>query len=469
MDFILDITFLEAWVGQKPWWVVWQVIRYGGWVPFLLVFIWGGWRLWLSHIRKKFITSIQYVLLAIDVPRYNQQGPKAVEQLFAHLYGMKEKKDWVKRYFRGYIQSGISLELISIEGYIQFLIRCPVESRDLVEAAVYACYPDAEITETDDYTKNAPEKFPDEDYQLWGSELTLYNKEAYPIRTYPNFEDPTARERFKDPMASLLETLGKFQRGERLWIQFLIVPVGDDWKRGGELIVKKMTEQEVPSQKTKIEKISEFPLTAIGRMGDIVSTWGEPVDSQTSHKSMAAIFTPGLRRVLEAVQNKVSKTGFGTKIRIVYLARKEVYSKPKAVAGILGAINQYNTLDMNGFKTDKLTKTKKKRWWAELRWPFWLSPIKEFYRKQNKILKNYKYRDNIGGSSRFVLNTEELATLFHFPVSTVEAPMVKKTGSRRAEPPFDLPVVEDEGLPISKKRPPAVGEKAPPPELPTEE
>jgi len=49
----------------------------------------------------------------------------------------------------------------------------------------------------------------------------------------------------------------------------------------------------------------------------------------------------------------------------------------------------------------------------------------------NKLFENKK---------KNILNIEELATLYHFPVVTVSPPLIKKTGSKRAEPPFGLPV-----------------------------
>lgn len=460
MEFTIDISFLEFWIGKNPFWIFAQVLRYGGWIPLAFTFLWGFWRVWLSYIRGKYVRSVEYILLAIDVPKENKQGPKAVEQLFSHLHGIKEKKDWIKRNLQGYIQPGFSLEIISIDGYIQFLIRTPVEFRDLVEAAVYAQYPDAEITEIEDYTRGTPEEFPDETYDLWGAEFALYNRQVYPIRTYPSFEDPTAMERFKDPMSSILEILSKLQKGERAWIQIIIVPAEDDWKIEGQILARKLAGEKAAPEKMVSEKLIE-------KIGELAPPWPEARVPEKREPIKLEVFTPGQRRVIEAVQNKISKLGFHTKIRIIYLAKKEIFYKPRGVVSVLGAFNQFNTLDMNGFKTDPLTKTKEKHWWAELRWPFWLSPLQEFHQKQNKVLRNYKYRDSVAGAASFILNTEELATIFHFPVSTVEAPMVKKTGSRRAEPPFALPVEEEEVLPIRKEVP---SKKAPPPpELPTEE
>ena len=53
------------------------------------------------------------------------------------------------------------------------------------------------------------------------------------------------------------------------------------------------------------------------------------------------------------------------------------------------------------------------------------------------------------GAPSFILNVEELATIFHFPMATVKAPLLKKTEAKRGEAPFSLPVspLESEFIP----------------------
>jgi len=203
MPIVIDLSFINEFLELPPGEMAFTLFIYGGWA-ILLLFILGFW--WtnrLNRVRAQYEKSINYTLLAIDVPKENEQGPKAVEQIFAHLSGVESNPSWKEKYLQGHRQPCFSLEIISIEGYIQFLIRTPSNFRDLVEAAIYAQYPEAEITEVEDYTKNAPTTFPSEKYDLWGTELILYNKDAYPIKTYPEFEDPTSQEQFKDPMAAL--------------------------------------------------------------------------------------------------------------------------------------------------------------------------------------------------------------------------------------------------------------------------
>jgi len=104
--------------------------------------------MWVQSRQIKFNQGIRYVLLAIDVPRMNEQTPQAVEQVFGQLAGAYSGLDQIEKYWVGKTQAVFSFELVSIGGYVQFLVHTPTKYRDLIEAAVYSQYPDAEIVES---------------------------------------------------------------------------------------------------------------------------------------------------------------------------------------------------------------------------------------------------------------------------------------------------------------------------------
>jgi hypothetical protein len=53
----------------------------------------------------------------------------------------------------------------------------------------------------------------------------------------------------------------------------------------------------------------------------------------------------------------------------------------------------------------------------------------------------YKFRSDARGRLPHILNTEELASIWHFPVeASVKAPLVQKAPGRKAEPPAGLPI-----------------------------
>lgn len=438
MNLVIDLSSVGSSSGiVNPLSAMWFLMSHGGWLIFIPVFIWGGWELWLNYIRNKFSEKQKYILLAIDVPKENEQSPKAVEQIFAHISGIQKGGNLKERYLQGYTQLGISLELVSIEGYVQFLIRTPEKFRDLVEAAFYAQYPNAEITEVEDYTKHFKPQFPNEEYDLWGSEIKLTNKQCYPIKTYPLFEH-TLSQVFFDPMASILEAFSRLGRGEQVWLQIVIEPAHDeDWREDGLHVIKKLIGAKVHS-KNGAADLLWLPLNVAhglyeSAVASIITPTGfgeSAAHDDNGPASQMMHLPPNERSVVEQVGIKLSKMGYTSKIRLLYIGKHDVFNKDR-ISGFVGALKQYNTLDLNGFTVDKKTKTQVDYFFVQRRnaWRKW------------RILWGYKNRSLKRGRNHYVLNVEELASLYHFPVTTVvKAPRVQKTESRRSEPPTALPV-----------------------------
>ncbi|NCQ16512.1 hypothetical protein GW814_02580 [Candidatus Falkowbacteria bacterium] len=56
----------------------------------------------------------------------------------------------------------------------------------------------------------------------------------------------------------------------------------------------------------------------------------------------------------------------------------------------------------------------------------------------------YKFRSDIRGRLPHTLNTEELASIWHFPIeAVVKTPLIQKAPGRKVEPPAGLPVSID--------------------------
>ena len=420
---------------------IFRLIINGGWVIFAFIIFWAINE--IINYRNEIIKekNTQYVILAIDVPKDNPHGPEVTERIFAHLSTAGSVSGF-KRDVSIFTQPRFSFEIISIGGRIQFLVRTQKEYQNLVEAAFYAEYPNAEIYEVEDYTKNGPEKFPNQEYDLWGAEIVLYNNESYPIRTYPAFEHSLSGE-FKDPISNFLEVLSKLLEGEQVWIQILITFGGTAWKKRGEKLVNELIGVKKEEKggggigsfftsliSSVVGGLANFLYEAI--FGETVSGGETKELKKEAPPSLISFLSPGEKEVVTAIQRKISKIGFRTKIRIIYLAKKDLYDVHRAIPGVLGAFNQFNTLDMNGFKPDDYVKTVPPS--------FSLCPQKDLVKKKNSILKAYRERSFRCGTNGYILNIEELATIYHFPVATVESPLIKKTGSKKAEPPLTLPI-----------------------------
>lgn len=447
------ISFIDELFGVNFYYLIRQIF-----ILIIVIFVlWVIFRIfrqqWLAWVQEKYLAEQKYILLGIDVPRDNQQGPEAIERFFASLYGIKIKVNWYEKYFLGKSQLDISLEIASFNGQIQYFVYTPVQYRDLVESAIYATYPGVEIYEVEDYTKNAPEEFPNDKYDLWGADLGLYNKNPYPIKTYPYFEHGLTKE-LKDPIIGLLEILGKLQKGEQVWIQFIIRPAGSDFNREGQKIVKELLGGKVESKKTWLDKTLQAPVKISQGISDIiVDALGLPLSagSEKEKKESAPNLSPGEKKVIESIQNKIAKLAFETRIRIIYVAEKEVFTKDRGVIGVLSAFNAVSTLDMNGLEPEKRMAVSSKRL---LKLQAQKTAIRKAFQKRacywraeayglSKIFRSVaKFLTiNIGPKKKKnILNIEELATLYHFPVLTAKPPLIKKTGSKKAEPPFGLPM-----------------------------
>lgn len=439
MDLFIQSSqqFLADAMSQNPLVTMLQIILNGGWIIFIIIGFWSLLQWWKSYIAHQAAHHKKYIFLAIDIPKENLQTPKAVEFVFAQLHGVLSGMNKYQKYISGKSQDYFSCEIVSIGGNVQFVIRTNVVFRDLVEAAVYAQYPEAEITEVNDYTLAIPSTFPNPDWSMWGSEFVLARPNPYPIRTYINFEHTLSGE-FLDPMAALLETMAKLQPEEQIWVQWIVTPIKDDWKEESDHLAKKIVGVHVKKEASFLDKAIVLPIALIDKVVDAVLPFIFPTGEEEEHKggkpeapSMIQYLSPGEKFVLDGVQSKMTKIGYRVKLRVVYVAPPDIYSKGRGVAPVVGAIKQFNTLDLNGFKGAKSTTTDVD-YFAKWRTPG----------RQQRMMKLYRTRDNHGGADHgFILNVEELATVYHFPVSSVKAPLVKKVDAKRGGPPSNLPTL----------------------------
>lgn len=424
----------------------WYIFTHG----FFLVFVWLYATfiidMWVFYRQWNFRNSIEYVLLAIDVPKSNEQTPKAVESIFTAVAGTYSSHPFVEHYWQGHTLEPFSFEIVSIEGYIQFLVRVPVGYRDLVEAAVYAQYPNAAVTEVADYTEGFPSEYPNDEYNIWGTDIVLTRDQYYPIRTYKNFEHPLISnldQMMIDPMSALLELYSRMGPGEQLWFQIVIEPASSDWWESGEKLVKKLIGAAVPHEESAIEKAThlafrpfeEALLIFLQGLG-IIPPAGESANEKDAPPSLMQYLSSGQKKVVEEIEEKISRLAFKSKLRMVYVAKNDVFNKNKAVKGFLGAIKQFNMTDLNGFNKDSKTVT------ATDYFPQYRVPL-----RQRRMMYAYRRRSMTMGSKPYYLNVDELASIYHFPMISVKAPLVKKVEAKRGEPPFALPVERAAPLP----------------------
>ncbi|MBU0722453.1 hypothetical protein KKA93_03295 [Patescibacteria group bacterium] len=441
MDIVISLQpildFLDLPTGQ----ILVKLFYYIGLIPISITFLYGVSQVWLRYIRLAYAASEKTVLLAIDVPRGNAQTPMAVENIFAYLAGAHSTPDLFKKWWLGESQLYFSFEIVSINGYIQFLVWLPEKYCNLAETAIYSQYPDAEITEVNDYTQGLPDNFPDEEYDIFGGEYILTQNSVYPIKTYKHFEHQMGEPetQYKDPMAALMDLMGSIKKGEQLWYQILVIPIANDWADKGEDEIKKIIGEKVESDNL-IDKFINGTISLIEFFSEMIhSLWADIETAKSEEKEpqfKMMNLKPRQKKQVEEIQEKVGKLGFGVKIRYLYIAQKEVMNKNKVGSGFTGYMKQFNFNDLNSYKPDKGDGGT----FTNVSYEIIFGNYRVNLRK-NKLMMAYKFRSDARGRKPHILNTEELASIWHFPVeASVKAPLLQRVSGRKVESPSNLPV-----------------------------
>lgn len=392
--------------------------------------------LWLDYANKKYLSRIKWVLLEIIPPRDVEKSPLPMESIFAGFAGVIKTPTVAETWVEGEIPVSFSLELVSLEGEVHLYVYVRAGCRNLVEAHFYAQYPDVEIVEAPDYTHNVPKTIPNKDWDIWGIDFGLAKDDLYPIKTYKYFEESVTGKMI-DPLAGIFETMGKLGPGQNLWLQFIITPLKENWYPTGQGTVdmflgrvKKEKMGILMSIFTDIKDV--FMNLGRGLTGQEVEFTAVEEKEETTEQPVEFRLTPGEKEVLKALEANLGKQMFKTRMRYMYIARREVFSKATGVSSFLGGIKQFNDQNLNSFKPLDESKTDADYVFVEQRLRY----------RQRRLFRRYVDRDTDPQDSLFLLSSEELATVFHIPDMAVSAPSLTRVTAKRVSAPGNLPIQE---------------------------
>jgi hypothetical protein len=415
---------------------------------------WLAWKFWMHYIRQDFISGIDFVLLEIVPPREVLRSPKAMELFITNALYHWSMKSGKEEYWQGAVWFWFSLEIASIDGQVHFYIRTPTRIRGLIETQMYAQYPQAQVKAVEDYTLAVDEISSQSDWNAWGCEFKLIKPEAFPIKTYIDFGlDKDPKEEYKvDPISPVIELFGSLKKGEQMWSQIVITPSKVEYKTKGTWFGYHdwVAEARVQLLKfllpyTSYKEAKELKDVGIG-------------------KSRIEVRVPDFsKELVKKMSAKVTKIGFDTGIRVMYVAKKEVYDMSSR-RNLRLIFRQYTAPDINGLNrfnsaqadfysgifsaSPKTVMMLANRMLHEYRErAFFHLPLRHHIFSQNhwdwpipgiisldNVIKAYAHHKT------FVLNTEELATLWHFPGQILKVPTLERIESKEASPPTNLPI-----------------------------
>jgi hypothetical protein len=384
--------------------------------------------LWMRHIQDEFFGSADWVLLEIIPPKNIEKSPKLMEALFVGFAGVEKTFNVVDLYINGAFTDAMSLEIVGDSGNVHFYIRTMKKYRHLAEAHLYAQYPNVEMIEVPDYVDSIPKIVPNSQWDLWGSDLEFTKDAAYPIKTYQKFEESVTGKMI-DPLAGLIETIGKLGPDQKMWLQWIIRPTSAKWASlEGKAIADKLKGRE-EAKEGILERLWQDMADVFGNLIKALST---PIEFEAAQKKeqqpLEFRLSPGERDTLKALEENLGKVQFYVKSRFVFVGRRENFDKGIGVNAFFGAMKQFGDENLNGFKPNADSKTA----------AFHLLVQPRLRYLQRKLLRRYKSRSMDG--VKLVMSSEELATVFHLPDMNVLAPALRRIEATRGGAPTNLPI-----------------------------
>ena len=286
---------------------------------------------------------------------------------------------------RIYGQRHFSFEIIATNGIIRYYAIVPAVLTETVKQAVQSAYPSARLEEKREENifkggggVNA----------VTGAELTL-NKESFlPIATY--------EETKRDAQMAMLTALSGLNQGEGAAVQILFRPAQKIWFDKAKQYIDDLSK----GKKTTTTIGGGFGSLAV----DILKA---PFEVPGEHEKTEQTTISGVKQdEITAVTNKMKYPVFETLVRVIASSASE--SRSQAISNsIVSAFSQFNSPELNSFSVD---------------------PARDI----RKFVIDYTFRFFPIGTNRSVLNSVELASIFHLPeqsaipTTSVERQLVKQ-------------------------------------------
>lgn len=338
-------------------------------------------------------------LLMIKVPKQNEQGPLAAEMFFSSIHGLLQEEG---------IDVGLfSFEMVGNQDGVFFYTYVPGKYRGFVESQLYAQYPTAEILAVDDYTRDEIAGV------VVGTEIVLGRPYYYPIKSFPDFE--------VDPLAAITSVTQNLRQNEQARFQVVVRPLAEGWQAKGykkidEIRTGKKHDDRPLGQYLMslfLEKGLRFLVDILAGLLQSPSTY---MEDRTEEEKKKPEVSEEDKLEVESIKKKLALLGFEVNIRIIGIGPEEISAQKNAEL-LVAALRQFSLGERNSFVRSG------------------------FVKDPQTLLESYRLRKQPPEAANvFILNTEELASVYHLPNVSVATPNIDYIHSKKGEPPLNLPV-----------------------------
>ncbi len=314
-----------------------------------------------------------------------QEKIAVVEGVFSNLGVLKAEKG-LKTWFTGRGDT-FALEMVLTDGLIYFYAAAPHKYRDYLSEQIHAQYPDAQIDEVPDYNMFKPQGV------VQGVYLRFKKNSLFPIKTYKKLES--------DPLLALANALSKAHRDDGVAIQILFRPAKPGVSKKAVKVAREM-------QKGK--SISEA-LAADSWLKPLSALFKKKEKPEATEK--ARTLSPLEQEAQKSIEEKASKAWLSVNVRVV-ASGEDAAEVRRYLDNVVNAFGQFNIYEFgNSF---------------EKRAPM----------RQGKLISDFIHRI-FNERNEILLNTEEMASLYHFPLPQTEIPNIHWLLAKVAPPPANMP------------------------------
>lgn len=337
--------------------------------------------------------------VVLTVPASNERGPLYMEQALAAIHQANPHR------------LPLTLAFGSHGNSVSLSCRFPEELCATVEGQLYAQYPDCKI----DRIRDEPEK----PAVAWAAELHLH-PDIFPIRRYGQFEDPLNRIT-ADPLTAILMTLAQSRKSPIAGcVEITLRPAAASRRRRAVKCHHQLSSLFFRTHHRLAHLYAHLATSnhrSVRMAGWVLGYIGRPRDG---HDHARSLETSGSRlhereEDLQAAGDKLGRLLFEASIRLIVTGPAEAEDQAKKkLREMAGAFGQFSHRQA----------------------AFHMSRIHRMHGESRPL-------------STFLLSTEELATLWHPPTSTVRAPTMTTVEHREFAPPVELPTaVNHPGLAV---------------------
>lgn len=302
-----------------------------------------------------------------------------------------------------YGQKHISFEIVAHDGFINYYAVVPAVLTETVKQAITAAYPTARLEEVAD-----PNFFSSvgKISAVAGGELRMKEDYWYPIATYEDTK--------RDASLALINAMSVAKKGDGAAIQIMFRPTDGGWTKNSLERVQNIKDGK------KSKKASNFlarMLYGISNfVGDVAKALWEPPDVHDPYKDDDKVLTNLQQEEINRIEEKTKNPGFEVLIRIV--ASSSNISRSNALlSGIVSIFSQFDLQGSNGFRYD-------------------------INNKPEELAKNYIMRLFPQEQRSMILNSVEMASIFHLPAqNAIPTSQVERQATKQVDGPAKL--VED--------------------------